>query len=43
MSGDEASKVLAPYLWEVEREELKEYDTVYFFNVAERKKSRVSS
>jgi len=40
MTAEEASRVLAPYLWEVERREIFEYDTIYFFPVAERKKDR---
>lgn len=37
MSNTEASRVLAPYLWEYEKKELQsEFDTVYFFNVNER-------
>jgi hypothetical protein len=40
MTGEEASKALGPYLWEYERAEIKEYDTVYFFCINERKKSK---
>ena len=40
MTPDEASKVLAPYLWEIEKRELFEFDTIYFFNVNERIKNR---
>ena len=40
MNAEEASRVLAPYLWEVERREIFEFDTIYFFPVAERKKDR---
>ena len=40
MTPDEAAKVLAPYLWEIEKRELFEFDTIYFFNVQERIKNR---
>jgi hypothetical protein len=40
MSSEEAVKVLNPYLWEYEKTEILEYETIYFFNVNERKKSR---
>eukprot|EP00351_Strombidinopsis_sp_SopsisLIS2011_P003484 CAMPEP_0116871776 /NCGR_PEP_ID=MMETSP0463-20121206/2269_1 /TAXON_ID=181622 /ORGANISM="Strombidinopsis sp, Strain SopsisLIS2011" /LENGTH=66 /DNA_ID=CAMNT_0004510821 /DNA_START=1110 /DNA_END=1310 /DNA_ORIENTATION=- len=40
MTPDEASKVLAPYLWEIEKRELFEFDTIYFFNVQERVKNK---
>ena len=43
MSGEEASKLLAIYLWDYEKTEILEYETVYFFNVNERKKGRYSS
>jgi hypothetical protein len=38
MSAGEAFKVLQPLLWDVEKTELLEFETVYFFNVVERKK-----
>lgn len=40
MTADEAFKVLGPYLWEVERREIFEYKTIYYFNIEERKKSK---
>ena len=41
MSCNDAIRLLGPYLWEYEREELKskEYDTIYFFNINERIKN----
>lgn len=33
MARDEAQRVLAPYLWECEKRELMELDTIYFFNI----------
>lgn len=39
MSREEALRVLAPYLWEYEKRELMEYDTVHFFNIQERVKN----
>jgi hypothetical protein len=38
MPSSEAFKMLSPLLWDVEKTELLEFDTVYFFNVVERKK-----
>ncbi len=38
MTADEAFKVLNPYLWEIEKREIFEYQTIYFFNIEERKK-----
>lgn len=38
MSSGEAFKILQPLLWEVEKTEVLEFETVYFFNVVERKK-----
>ena len=38
MKCDEAARLLAPYLHESEKREIFEYDTVYYFNVAERVK-----
>ena len=43
MSSEEAAKGLGMYLWDCEKTEILEYDTVYFFNVNERKKGRYSS
>jgi hypothetical protein len=40
MTPDEASRVLTPYMWELERREIHEFDTVYFFPLAERKKEK---
>ena len=40
MSGIEASKVLAPNLWDYEKTEILDYETVYFFNVQERIKQQ---
>ena len=39
MSHTEAARVLAPYLWEYEKREIEEFQTVYFFNVNERIKN----
>jgi len=39
MQRDEAARVLAPYLWEIERREILEYDVIYFFNINERIKN----
>lgn len=33
MSGQEAAKILAPYLFEFEKKEILEQETVYFFNI----------
>lgn len=38
MSGLEASRVLAPHLWDYEKQEIQEFEQVYFFNVGERLK-----
>jgi dual specificity tyrosine-phosphorylation-regulated kinase 2/3/4 len=38
MSSQDAFKVLSPLLWDYEKTEVLEFDTVYFFNVVERKK-----
>jgi len=40
MSADEAFKHLGPYLWDIEKREIFEYQTIYFFNVEERKKQK---
>ena len=33
MPREEAIRVLAPYLWEYEKREIMEFDTIYFFNI----------
>lgn len=38
MTPEEAYKVLEPYLWDVEKREIFEYKTIYYFNIEERKK-----
>jgi hypothetical protein len=38
MTPDEAFKVFSPYMWEVEKREIFEFKTIYFFPVEERKK-----
>ena len=43
MTCEEAFKILGPYLWEVEKREIFEYKTIYFFNIEERKKSHFSA
>ena len=40
MTGEEAFKILSPYLWEYEKTEILEFETIYFFNIAERKKQK---
>jgi hypothetical protein len=40
MSPEEACRVLAPYMWEIEHKEVYEFDQVYFFPLAERKKEK---
>ena len=40
MTSQEAARVLAPYLWEYEKKEIFEYDTIYYFNVNERVKNQ---
>jgi hypothetical protein len=42
LTPDDAVRVLSPYLWEFERNEILEYDMIYFFNINERKKTRAS-
>lgn len=42
MTADEAFKVLSPYLWEVEKREIFEYKTIYFFPIEERKKQKIN-
>ena len=39
MPSSEAARVLAPYLWEYEKKEIEDFQTVYFFNVNERIKN----
>lgn len=43
MQTTEAARLLAPYLWEYEKKEIAEYETVYFFNVNERIKNSGNS
>lgn len=40
LTADEAFKVLSPYLWDVEKREIFEYKTIYWFPVEERKKQK---
>ena len=40
MSNQEAARVLAPYLWEYEKREIFEYETIYYFNINERIKNQ---
>ena len=40
MSSDDAFKCFSPYLWDNEKREIFEYDTIYFFNAEERKKAK---
>ena len=40
MTADEAFKVLSPYLWDIEKREIFEYKTIYWFNIEERKKQK---
>jgi hypothetical protein len=40
MTAEEASKVLGPYLWDVEKREIFEFKTIYWFNIEERKKQK---
>jgi hypothetical protein len=42
MSVDEGFKILGPYLWEYEKSEIFNYESIYFFNVNERKKANRS-
>lgn len=42
IGADDAARIFAPYLWEVEKQEILEHDMIYYFNVNERKKSRTS-
>lgn len=43
MTTDEAFKILLPYLWDYEKTEILEFETIYFFNINERKKGIQSS
>lgn len=38
MSPDEAFKILSPYLWDIEKKEIFEFSSIYFFPIDERKK-----
>jgi len=38
MASQDAYKILQPLLWDVEKTEIFEFETIYFFNVVERKK-----
>ena len=40
MSADDAFKVLSPYLWDIEKREIFEYKTIYFFPIEERRKQK---
>jgi hypothetical protein len=40
MTSDEAFKLCSPLLWEIERREIFEYKTIYFFCIDERKRSK---
>jgi hypothetical protein len=40
MSGPEASKILGPHLWDYEKTEILDFETVYFFNTSERIKQQ---
>jgi len=42
MTCEEAFKILGPYLWEIEKWEIFEYKTIYFFNIEERKKQKLT-
>ena len=39
MTREDAKRLLAPYLWPVERNEINDYETIYFFNFKERQKN----
>lgn len=43
MNPQDASRVLAPYLWEHEKKEIFEFDTIYYFNIQERIKNQGNS
>ncbi len=36
MSGTEALKLLGPHLWDYEKSEILDFETIYFFNISER-------
>jgi len=40
MSCQDASRILAPYLWEIEKKEIFEFDTIYYLNIQERIKNQ---
>lgn len=40
MTPEEALKFLSPYMWDVEKREVFEYQTIYFFPIEERKKQK---
>ena len=40
MSSTEAARTLSHYLFETERQEILDYETVYYFNIAERMKNQ---
>lgn len=42
MNSEEAAKVLQPYLWDYEKTEILEFETIYFFNINERRKGMTS-
>jgi hypothetical protein len=39
MTCQDAARILAPYLWEHEKKEIFEFDTIYYFNIQERIKN----
>ena len=42
LPASEAYKIFLPYLWEYEKSEILEFETVYFFNIQERKRQMSS-
>lgn len=42
MTADDAFKILSPFLWDVEKREIFEYKTIYFFPIEERKKQKLN-
>ncbi len=42
LTSEEALRVLAPYLLDYEKQEIKEFDTIYYFNIIERRKEKSS-
>ena len=42
MSPHDALKMFSSYLWEVERQEILEYSTIYYFPIDERKKQKLN-